>query len=59
LGSYGPAAGSAEAVAIEFDVAVAVRNVGSDAVGRAVVAAFVVAFGDDVSLSASESAALG
>ena len=59
FGSYGPAAGSAEAVASGCDVAAVVGEVGSNSDGRAVAVAFVVALGADVILSASESAAFG
>jgi hypothetical protein len=59
LGSYGPVAGGVEAVANDCDVADEGDRLGSDDEGSAEVAAFVVAFGDDVILSASEFAAFG
>jgi hypothetical protein len=58
LGSYGPAAGGVEAAASGSDVADGDR-LGSDDEGSAEVAAFDVAFGADVILSASELAASG
>jgi hypothetical protein len=59
LGSYGPTAAGAEAAATTGDVAAAGANVGREAEGSAVVVAFVVALGADVSLSASALAAFG
>jgi hypothetical protein len=59
FGSYGPATGGADAAAIGADVAAPGAIVGSEPVGRTGLVAFVIALGEDVSLSANALAAFG